>query len=762
MIEVAPDKMAHDAFCMTLDAAGRPVLSGPGYIRTLVDDNQDGIYDRYVQWTSSPKEGAQGLWSEGLDLYWVGDKGLWRSRDANRDLVADGPPTKVLSLPTGGEHDSHAIRRGPDGYWYLMVGNLAKGITSLSNDPNSMVPRPRAGTLWRISPDFKTRSVWSHGLRNAYDFDFLPSGEVVTFDSDGERDITLPSYRPTRIMLLAPGSDAGWVSEGWKDSDSRLTMPMVLAELGRGSPTGVAVYRHYAFPEKYRNAVFALDWTFGRILCIYPEYVASQADSDRRDLLRLGAETFLETQGTVGFAPTDVCIAPDGGLLVCVGGRGTRGAVYRIVYRGERAMTAPSLWSDQKATETNRLSETQEKQLQKIAFAPCPNEAWSEANWRTVANELEWSNLANAVLDRYTSQEGRKLSDEARLGVLQILLRSGAPLATSIVKPLLQSENEDLQSLSWRAIGLNRVPFQPKELAELQQEINKRAPTTTGSPWSRLLGDATWRARGECIGFLRWPLFLEFDAAAKAELRYSPFKHIQLWSAARASTAKPTTRGRELELALYGRLLYGVAPTRLDTAVIDALAKRISENRLAETTIEQLEAITLLQAALGDPRHTVPQQENAPNATIDHKRHRKWRSSLKLAMVQSPRGQPDTHAVMHQDFHAVGAAIGEQIGAVRLRRTEHRHHAGQRGFSTRTHIHRLGGEPDTIHADHWASPRIKRAQPSGSEAGHFTVTDCAPSGSSIITAASVWSFGRSSPRRNERRQRRWQLIPIKR
>ena len=82
-----------------------------------------------------------------------------------------------------------------------------------------------------------------------------------------------------------------------------------------------------------------------------------------------------------------------------------------------------------------------------------------------------------------------------------------------------------------------------------------------------------------------------------------------------------------------------------------------------------------------------------------------------------PRGQPDTHAVMHQDFHAVGAAIGEEIGAVRIRRTEHSHHTGQRGFSASMHVHRLGGEPDGIDANHWTIPRTKRAHPSGSEAG---------------------------------------------
>lgn len=47
---------------------------------------------------------------------------------------------------------------------------------------------------------------------------------------------------------------------------------------------------------------------------------------------------------------------------------------------------------------------------------------------------------------------------------------------------------------------------------------------------------------------------------------------------------------------------------------------------------------------------------------------------MELALVQSASRQPDTEAVMHQNFHAFGAAIGEQISAVRLRRTEHRDH----------------------------------------------------------------------------------------
>lgn len=41
---------------------------------------------------------------------------------------------------------------------------------------------------------------------------------------------------------------------------------------------------------------------------------------------------------------------------------------------------------------------------------------------------------------------------------------------------------------------------------------------------------------------------------------------------------------------------------------------------------------------------------------------------------------------MHQHFHAFGAAFGEEISAVRLRRTLHGDHPGQRDFCTGEHV----------------------------------------------------------------------------
>src|SRR5471030_27821 len=114
---------------------------------------------------------------------------------------------------------------------------------------------------------------------------------------------------------------------------------------------------------------------------------------------------------------------------------------------------------------------------------------------------------------------------------------------------------------------------------------------------------------------------------------------------------------------------------------------------------------------------------------------------MKFALVQTPRRQPDTDAVVHQHFHTVGPAVGKEVGAVRLRRTENRDHSSQCGLSAGTHVHGLGGQPDGIEANHWARPRIKHAQPSESEAGHLTVMDLSPRGSEMITISSVARLG---------------------
>lgn len=327
--KVAGDELATNIFCMTSNSRGQPVVSGPGYIKTLLDSDNDGVFDQAKLFANEPASGAQGLLIEGHDVLCTGDAGLLLFSDSDGDQIADGPPQTMMPIKTGGEHLAHAIRRGPDGWLYLIAGNQTPILPAYQNGNNSPVKNPEAGFLMRISPDFKTREIVAHGFRNAYDFDFNAAGEMFTYGSDGERDITLPWYRPTRVFQVRPGDHAGWISEAWKRPSGDFDMPTELGDLGRGSPTGVCCYEGDSFPNEYRDAIFVCDWTFGRIIVF-------KRDTNTRKYDR--GNDFAISQGQFGFAVTDLVVAPDGSLLVSVGGRGTEGGVYRISYESPPAL----------------------------------------------------------------------------------------------------------------------------------------------------------------------------------------------------------------------------------------------------------------------------------------------------------------------------------------------------------------------------------------------------------------------------------------
>ena len=59
--EFAGSTLANDIFSLTLDPHGRVVVSGPGYIRILVDEDNDGRADRALDFADGPRDGAQGM-----------------------------------------------------------------------------------------------------------------------------------------------------------------------------------------------------------------------------------------------------------------------------------------------------------------------------------------------------------------------------------------------------------------------------------------------------------------------------------------------------------------------------------------------------------------------------------------------------------------------------------------------------------------------------------------------------------------------------
>lgn len=461
----AGDELVHDAGCLTIDEDGRIAVSGPGYIRLLIDHNRDGRADEGITFADGPRTGAQGLCFDGHDLLAVGDGGLLRYRDLDGDHRSDGPPARLLALRTGGEHHAHAIRRGEDGWWYLICGNDTGVTARMITSPTSPVTEPEAGVLLRFhytSDENMVRDVEvvADGLRNAYDFDFTAGGDPVTYDSDDEREVSLPWYRPTRVFRLTPGSHAGWISRSWKRPDAFPEMPEVLASLGRGSPTGVVVAPNATWPSPLRNAIIVCDWTFGRVVAI---------PMDDRDRPGRPIELLTAT-GAAGFAPTDVEVAPDGSLLISAGGRGTTGTVYRLQYTGP-----VDAGSSRSAVDT-ASPQSRRKALEEFAESESLREIRSDGR-SLVELVLPALSDAEPSIRKAAMHVVHRLSDEALAGLEMRAAAAGPATAVRFhLGRLRRNRNVDLQGLTVAVEALEAVD----QIAEVRYDAVRLAQLALG------------------------------------------------------------------------------------------------------------------------------------------------------------------------------------------------------------------------------------------------------------------------------------------
>ena len=431
----ADSDLANDIYAMTLDSHGRVVVTSQGYIKILHDTNGDGRADQANVFATTPT-GGMGMCFDGNDLYFTGDNYFSVYHDANGDGVADGPPQK-LSPVNFAEHGGHAMRKGPDGWWYFIGGNDSGfNATVHATLPNSPIKNSEAGALLRLAADGSQSAIIAHGFRNPYDFDFNAQGDIFTYDSDVESDYFLPWYTATRLYHVGYGGHHGWRLPSWKRSWNRPDYypdtVSILFPVGRGSPTGVVCYRHKQFPERFRNGLFALDWTFGKII-FFP--LAPDGASYRTE-----GELFLEPIGNYGFAPTDAAVAPDGSLFISIGGRKTRGAVYHIEYVGPHPA----------ATATARgTPKTSSAQLDAVLDAPQPLDAWSRAIWKPMAEQLGAAKFREAVVDARVPAELRVRAVEVLTELFGGLPSQAAAVAARDNSPFLRAR------VAW-AIG--RVP----------------------------------------------------------------------------------------------------------------------------------------------------------------------------------------------------------------------------------------------------------------------------------------------------------------
>ncbi len=178
--------------------------------------------------------------------------------------------------------------------------------------------------------------LFSCGLRNPYGIAAHPNGDLFTYDADNEFDMGTPWYRPTRILQLRGGADFGYTPAADKRRPNFVDHPdnaQPVIDVGRGSPTAVMFGDGLHFPPPYRDALFVLDWTYGRVLAVH---LATRGAG-----YRAGLETFLQGRP---LNVTDVATGPDGAMYLITGGRKTQSSLYRVAFTGP--MSAESSSSD--------------------------------------------------------------------------------------------------------------------------------------------------------------------------------------------------------------------------------------------------------------------------------------------------------------------------------------------------------------------------------------------------------------------------------
>ncbi len=360
--------------------------------------------------------------------------GLYRLSDSKGDDLIDKVEL-LRAIESGGDHGVHKVLVTPDQQgFYLISGNNAVKTETLATSPvaslwgdDHLLPRmpdgrghnrhvlAPGGIVYRISKDGKTFETFANGFRNIYGGAINRDGELFTYDADMEYDFNTSWYRPTRINHVVSGGEYGWRNGAGKYPEFYPDNQPATLNVGPGSPTGVAFGYGAKFPAKYQDAMFALDWSWGKIYAI--------------TLKPKGATYVGEKQEFLGGSPlpvTDLLIHPkDGAMYFAIGGRKVQSGLYRVTYVGKESTEPVKYQAPAPSAEV-----LARKSLEKFHGHQDP--AAADAAWPYLSSPDRWLRFsARVVLEHqpYAGWADRAFAEKnatARLEALLALARQAA------------------------------------------------------------------------------------------------------------------------------------------------------------------------------------------------------------------------------------------------------------------------------------------------------------------------------------------------
>lgn len=435
---------------LAFDPQGRLVLGREGRDKhrgllrlTLPTAAGESIYSESLDDTLNE---PRGLAFRGHDLFVNAnnDLGLFRLTDPGDGRYAQ--KTLLRTSPGHVGHGRNALAFGHDGHLYSIHGNDTRlpddFDPAASRCVHAAVDRLQACRWDRALFDYQAKLPAGHmirttesgqpwelfalGFRNPYGLTFNDDGEAFTFDADNEGDLGTPWYRPTRINHIVSGGDYGWrQGTGMRPAWYPDSLPTNL-DIGKTSPTGVKYGGRSGFPERYKNALFAVDWSYGRIyaLPLIPRG-ASYA---------LSAEVFVEG---MPLNVTDLEFGPDGALYFVTGGRATQSSLYRVSWNGGKSsLLSPSAAAQPPQVSTDERSaaaDARKVRRELEAFHGRIDPAAISAAWPHLSSADPWLRYAARIaiehqpVEQWRERALHESQSMAAVTALMALARSASP-----------------------------------------------------------------------------------------------------------------------------------------------------------------------------------------------------------------------------------------------------------------------------------------------------------------------------------------------
>ena len=272
--------------------------------------------------------------------------GLYRITDSDGDDNLDRVEM-LRDMEARGDHGVHAVVPSPDGKsLFLVTGNSTKPTQLSKSSPVPQIwgedhllpsfPDGRGhnrgvlapgGIIYKVDLDGKSFEAYANGFRNIFDAAFNRDGELFTYDADMEYDFNVPWYRPTRINHVTSGAEFGWRNGAGKRPPFYADNLPGILDIGPGSPTGVTFGYGAKFPAKYQDALYALDWSWGKLYAVHMKPEGSSYTATKEEFVT-GAPLPI----------TDAIIHPDdGAMYFTIGGRKVQSGLYRVTYVGDKS-----------------------------------------------------------------------------------------------------------------------------------------------------------------------------------------------------------------------------------------------------------------------------------------------------------------------------------------------------------------------------------------------------------------------------------------